>query len=95
MTNFLNAVIVLIVLAGTFLCCAFVFLSAEQSRLKDGVTFQEAYLLPIPMVEAEVDFEGREDEIPVDQPTAIARIHTFVDVQIAEPTEISPLISRN
>ncbi len=94
MTNSLNSVIVLIVLAGTFLCCAFVFLSAEQSRLKYWVTFQEAYLLPIPMVEAEIDFEGR-DEIPVDQPTAIARIHTFVDVQIAEPTEISPLISRN
>lgn len=85
--------IVLIVLAGTFLCCAFVFLSAEQSRLKDGVSFQEAYLMPIPMVEAEVDFG--EGEFPVDQPTAIARIHTFVDVQIAEPTEISPLISRN
>jgi hypothetical protein len=76
------------------LCCAFVFLSADQSRLKDGITFQEAYFLPIPMVEPDLDYESRRHELPKDQPTAIARIHMPINTPIAEPTEISPLISR-
>lgn len=76
-------------------CCALVFLTAEQSRMKEGMSFQEAYLLPIPIVTAETDLENRHFNIPFDQPTAIARPHVSIDVPIAEPTEFSPLIYRS
>lgn len=82
------------VFAVSCFCCALVFLTAEQSRLKDGMTFQEAYLLPIPVVTADTDLENKDIVLPRDQPTAIARPHTSIDVPIAEPTEYSPLLFR-
>lgn len=80
--------------AIAFLFCTLICLSAEQLRLKEGITFQEAYLLPIPLVTAETNLEGRNIRFPPDQPTAIARVHTSIDVAIAEPAEISPLLIR-
>lgn len=58
------------------------------------MSFQEAYLLPIPIVTAETDLENRNYNLPIDQPTAIARPHVSIDVPIAEPTEFSPLMYR-
>lgn len=82
------------VFAVSCFCCALVFLTAEQSRMKDGMTFHEAYLLPIPIVTAETDLENKDIVFPRDQPTAIARPHTSIDVPVAEPTEYSPLLFR-
>jgi hypothetical protein len=82
------------VFAISCFCCALVFLTAEQSRIKEGMSFQEAYLLPIPMVNAETDLESKDIVLPKDQPTAIARPHTSLDVPVAEPTEFSPLLFR-
>jgi hypothetical protein len=65
-----------------------------NSRLKEGLTFQEAYLLPIPLVAAEIDFGDKEYMFPPDQPTAIARAHTTIDIPVAEPTENSALITQ-
>lgn len=90
--SFSFLVLVLIVFAISCFCCALVFLTAEQSRIKEGITFQEAYLMPIPMVTAETDIENKDIKLPPDQPTAIARMHTSIDVPIAEPTEYSPLM---
>lgn len=60
--------------------------------MKEGISFREAYLLPIPLVAAEVDVEEKGYVIPPDQPTAIARMTSTVDVPVAEPTEHSHLI---
>eukprot|EP01035_Chromulina_nebulosa_P021399 gene21399-27722_t len=60
--------------------------------MKEGITFREAYLLPIPLVAAELDFDEKEYLFPPEQPTAIARAHTSIDVPVAEPTENSALI---
>lgn len=84
--------LICIIFAGSCCCCSIVFLSAEHSRIKEGITFREAYLLPIPLVAAEVDFDDKELGIPPDQPTAIARAHSTIDVPVAEPTENSALI---
>ncbi len=62
--------------------------------MKDDVTFQEAYLLPIPYVSVDFEADNKNYSLPVGQPTAIARVHTSIDCAIAEPTEHSPLISR-
>lgn len=90
--------LICIVFAGSCCCCSLVFLSAEHNRMKEGITFQEAYLLPIPLVTAELfddmDMEAVEKDFlfPPDQPTAIARTHTNIDVVVAEPTEVSSLL---
>jgi hypothetical protein len=63
--------------------------------MKEGMSFEEAYLLPIPIVTAETDLESRKYNLPLDQPTAIARPHVSIDVPIAEPTEFVPLIHRS
>jgi hypothetical protein len=60
--------------------------------MKEGISFREAYLLPIPLVSAELEFEDKEYVIPPDQPTAIARAHSTIDLPVAEPTEHSALI---
>jgi hypothetical protein len=60
--------------------------------MKEGITFQEAYLLPIPIVAVDVDFEEDTYDVPADQPTAVARLPSTLDVAIAEPTEYSSLI---
>jgi len=60
--------------------------------MKEGITFREAYLLPIPLVAAELDFDDKDYLFPPDQPTAIARAHSSIDVPVAEPTENSALI---
>lgn len=60
--------------------------------MKEGITFQEAYLLPIPLVSAELDFDDKEYIFPPDQPTAIARAHMTLDIPVAEPTEHSGLL---
>lgn len=87
--------LVLIIFALSCFCCALIFLTAEQSRIKEGMSFEEAYFLPIPIVTAETDVESRSYNLPLDQPTAIARPHVAIDVPIAEPTEFAPLIYRN
>lgn len=38
-------------------------------------------------VAAELDFDEKECLFPPDQPTAIARAHSSIDVPVAEPTE--------
>lgn len=78
----------------TIFCCALVFVSAEQTRVKAGISFQDAYFLPIPEVKPELNFNEEDYEIPPDQPTAIARMQSSLDIPIAEPTETTPLISR-
>ncbi len=60
--------------------------------MKEGITFQEAYLLPIPIVAVDIDFEDSTYDVPADQPTAEARLPSTLDVVIAEPTEYSSLI---
>lgn len=84
--------LICIIFAGSCCCCSIVFLSAEHSRIKEGITFREAYLLPIPLVAAELDFEDKDYLFPPDQPTAIAREHQSIDVPVAEPTENSALV---
>lgn len=71
-----------------------VFLAAEDSRQKEGITFQEAYLLPIPLVSADTDFADKDYSIPPDQPTAIATAQSSIDVAVAQPTEYSSLMSQ-
>ena len=60
--------------------------------MKEGLSFREAYLLPIPMVTAEVNFDDKEIVFPIDQRTAVARAHSTFDIPVAEPTEHSPFI---
>ena len=84
--------LICIIFAGSCCCCSLVFLSAEQSRMKEGITFREAYLLPIPLVAADIDFSDKDYLFPPDQPTAIARAHNNIDVPVAEPTEHSALV---
>ena len=86
--------LICIIFAGSCCCCSIVFLSAEHSRIKEGITFREAYLLPIPLVTVELDVDtNNKDLFPIDQPTAIARAHTSIDIPIAEPTEVSSLMT--
>jgi len=85
--------LICLVFAVSFCCCSVVFLSAEHSRVKEGINFQEAYLLPIPIVAVDVNFAESDYDMPPDQPTAIARLHTSLDVTVAEPTEFSSLLS--
>lgn len=87
-----DAALILLVFAGSCLCCSFIFLSAEENRLREGLTLQEAYLLPIPLVNAVTD--NKDVVLPPDQPTAIGRLTSTIDVAVAEPTEYSPLIIR-
>ena len=82
------------IFAGSCCCCSIVFLSAEHSRLKEGLTFREAYLIPIPLVAAEIDSGDKDYLFPPDQPTAIARAHNSINIPVAEPTENSSLVSR-
>ena len=84
--------LICIIFAGSCCCCSIVFLSAEHSRMKEGITFREAYLLPIPLVAAELDFDDKDYLFPPGQPTAIARAHNSIDVPVAEPTENSALV---
>lgn len=62
--------------------------------MKEGITFQEAYLLPIPIVAVDVNFEEGDYDIADDQPTAIATLHSTLDLPVAEPTEHSSLLGR-
>ena len=84
--------LICIIFAGSCCCCSLVFLSAEQSRMKEGITFREAYLLPIPLVAADLNFDDKDYLFPPDQPTAIARAHNSIDVPVAEPTEHAALL---
>jgi hypothetical protein len=86
--------LICIIFAGSCCCCSIVFLSAEHSRLKEGLSFQEAYLIPIPLVAAEIDGGDKDFMFPPDQPTAIARNHSSIDIPVAEPTESSSLVQR-
>lgn len=38
-------------------CCSVMFFSAEQARKGEGMSFREAYLLPIPLVQVDIDEE--------------------------------------
>ena len=82
------------IFAGSCCCCSIVFLTAEHSRMKEGLSFREAYLIPIPLVAAEIDSGDKDYLFPPDQPTAIARAHTSIDIPVAEPTENSSLVGR-
>ena len=42
--------LIVFIFSSSFLFCLIVFLSAESGRHKDGISFREAYLLPIPLV---------------------------------------------
>lgn len=90
--SYLITALVFIIFAGSCCCCSIVFLSAEHSRLKEGLTFREAYLIPIPLVSAEIDSGEKDFLFPPDQPTAIARAQTSLDIPVAEPTEHSSLV---
>lgn len=85
--------ILLIIFSGSCFICAILFLAAEEDRLKEGISFEEAYFIPIPLVEAEVDFEGREHLFPPDSAEVVATEHTSLDIPVAEPAETYPLIS--
>lgn len=87
--------LICIIFAGSCCCCSIVFLSAEHSRLKEGLTFREAYLIPIPLVAAEIDSGDKDYLFPPDQPTAIARAQTSIDIPVAEPTEHSSLVGHH
>lgn len=87
--------LIFIIFAGSCCCCSIVFLSAEHSRLKEGLTFREAYLIPIPLVAAEIDSGDKDYLFPPDQPTAIARAQTSIDIPVAEPTEHSSLVGQH
>jgi len=52
-----------------------------------------AYLLPIPLGAADLDYDDKDDLFPPDQPTAIARPHNSIEVPVAEPTEHSALVT--
>jgi hypothetical protein len=57
--------------------------------MKEGISFQEAYLIPIPIVAADVDESPYTDG---DEPTIVATQPYNVDVPIAEPAEYYSLI---
>ena len=60
----------------------------EQSRQKEGMSFQEAYLLPIPVVQATVDFEEKSFTESLEKtPGVIANSCTFLDIPSAEPAD--------
>lgn len=82
-----------IIFIGSCFCFSVVFISAEQDRLKDGISFRDAYLIPIPLVDADLEAEEKLHMLPSNQPTAIAKIHGTIDYPVARPTEHSPLIS--
>lgn len=67
-------------------------MSAEHSRAKEGMSFHEAYLIPIPLVAADVDYDEKSYHISPNQPTAIAIAHNSIDIPVAEPTEFSGLM---
>ena len=74
---------------GSCFCCTFLFISAEESRMKEGLSFQEAYLIPIPIVSADVD----ESPLTENDPNAlVASLPYNVDVPVAEPAEYYSLI---
>ena len=61
--------LIVFIFSSAFLFCLIIFLSAESGRHKDGMTFREAYLLPIPLVALDdvvkvnsYDSEDEEDE---------------------------------
>ena len=70
-----------------------IFISSETSRTNEGFSFQQAYLLPIPIVAADLDFDDKEFQLPPDQPTAIAKAHNNLDIPVAEPAEYNPFLS--
>ena len=85
--------LIFVIFAGSFFCCSIVFLSAEQNRGKEGLSFREAYLLPIPVVSTDLEYGNKDYRLPPDQLTAIGREHSSLHIPVAEPTEYSSLIS--
>ena len=77
---------------GSCFCCTFLFISAEESRMKEGISFQEAYLIPIPIVPVDID-EGYHSENSTSNENLIVANHPYnVDVPVAEPAEYYSLI---
>jgi hypothetical protein len=88
----LLAALIVVIFAGSCCCCSIVFISAEASRVKEGMTFQEAYLIPIPLVSVDTNFDDKAYPLPAGQPTAIATAHNNIDIPVAEPTEHSAFL---
>ena len=62
--------------------------------MKDGISFQEAYLLPIPLVTADVDFDEDEYRSASEDHLAVATNHSVIFVPVAEPVDNSRQYSR-
>lgn len=69
-------------------------MSAEQSRTKEGISFEEAYLLPIPIVTVDLDVDNNNYKDYKDEIDAVAIAESNINIPVAEPTENRPLISR-
>ena len=60
--------------------------------MKEGMTFQEAYLIPIPIVPVDID-DGYHSENSSSNENLIVANHPYnVDVPVAEPAEYYSLI---
>ena len=68
-------------------------MSAEQFRQKEGLSFREAYLIPIPVVTPSVDFDDESFKLlTTERPVMEAKSHSSLNVPVAEPAETASLL---
>jgi len=85
--------LMLLIFLSSCCCCTAVFLSAEKSRIREGLSINEAYLLPIPTVTPNTNFDENDyKNVSSDLPEAVAKSHTSLDVPVAEPADTVPLM---
>ena len=69
MVTLTSLTLICVVFALSCFCCTVMFIDAERSRMKEGITFQEAYLIPIPIVTVIVDMDPMEEDEDTVVPT--------------------------
>jgi len=70
MVTLTSLTLICVVFALSCFCCTVMFIDTERSRMIEGMTFQEAYLIPIPIVAVVVDRDLHDDEDTVAQAPA-------------------------
>jgi hypothetical protein len=83
--------LMLISLSVLFAVCFLV----DVARNGKNMNFSSAYLLPIPVVDADIDFDDLEYmRLLNENPTVFANHTSSIGIPVAEPTEGTPLIFR-
>lgn len=62
MVTLTSLTLICVVFAVSCFCCTVMFIDTERSRMKEGITFQEAYLIPIPIVTVVVDMDPQDED---------------------------------